>query len=150
MLQIRKAEKVDLDLLAGMVVSLLTELVGKEIEKDQYTRACSELLETDLFTGFLAFDGSQNCIGVITVSETSSIYAGGRFGIIQELYVIPEYRSRTVGHELIQKALSFASERKWKRVEVGTPDPEKWNRTIEFYKKEGFVNVGTRMKLVLN
>lgn len=86
---------------------------------------------------------------MITVTDIYTIYAEGRLGIIQELYVLPEYRSKKVGHELIKKVLEFAKSKGWRRIEVGAPDREVWARTMKFYLKEGFVEIGPRLKLVL-
>ena len=35
------------------------------------------------------------------------------------------------------------------RVEVGAPDVPRWQRTVNFYLKEGFVEVGPRLKYLL-
>ncbi len=150
MLKIKKAKTEDASILTLMVVSLLSELSGEVLEQEKYNDLCVKLLNrSDFFTGFLAFNEFDHCIGILTVTETCSIYAGGCFGVIQELYVLPEYRSMNIGHELIKEVVSFAESRAWRRIEVGAPDRDKWVRTIKFYEKEGFEEIGPRLKLVL-
>ncbi|WP_281886574.1 GNAT family N-acetyltransferase [Paenibacillus sp. YYML68] len=148
MVSIQKANKEDSHIVAGMVARLLSELTAKELEKATYIKTCEELFEVpDIYSCYIALD-NQECVGTVAVSESCSIYAGGRFGIIQELYVLPEYRSKNIGHLLIDNIVELAKVRGWKRIEVGTPDPVIWNRTIEFYKREGFSEVGLKLKMV--
>ena len=152
LITIRRAGKADANLLSGMVVRLLSELDGAEVEAEPCLQACIEMFDQhpDTFAGFLAFDAHQQCVGAITVSESFSIYAGGRMGIIQELYVLPEYRSNHIGSKLIREVENLARTRGWRRLEVGAPNPAKWERTVSFYKREGFVEIGPRLKKILN
>jgi hypothetical protein len=43
-------------------------------------------------------------VGVIMIIESAAIYASGSFGIITELYVVPEERSASVAKALIDAA----------------------------------------------
>ena len=88
----------------------------------------------------------DNIIGLICIGEFSSIYAGGKFGILNELYVIPQYRSKGVGKKLMSFAYKIKEEKGWTRLEVSTPDETQWKRTLTFYLKEGFVQTGLKMK----
>ena len=56
---------------------------------------------------FVAREGPGEPVGVLTLTETFALYAGGRYGVIDELYVVPECRSRGVGRGLLDAALSF-------------------------------------------
>jgi GNAT superfamily N-acetyltransferase len=85
-------------------------------------------------------------VGLISLVETFSIYGCGKFGIINELYVVPDYRSRGVGTKLMIFAYQLIEEKGWTRLEVSTPDEIKWKRTLNFYLKEGFVQTGVKMK----
>ena len=150
MVEIRLGNIHDADLIAEMVARLLSELVGTPIEKENYLNVTLDLLDTtNLYNVFLAFDNTNKCIGILSATESCSIYAEGRFGIIQELYVLPEYRSSTVGHRLISAVIDFGKTSNWKRLEVGAPDATKWNRTVSFYCREGFKEIGPRLSLKL-
>ncbi|WP_444935175.1 GNAT family N-acetyltransferase [Microbulbifer sp. JTAC008] len=87
----------------------------------------------------------------ITLSRSAAIYAGGNYGVIEELYVEPGFRSQFIGKALLAEAISFAKEEGWPRLEVSTPERENWQRTIDFYLREGFLenSVGERLKLEL-
>ena len=93
---------------------------------------------------------SDKILGFISVIESNALYARGSFGVINELYIIPEYRSQEIGQKLIHFIIDTAKRKNWKRLELDTPEIEKSENTIRFYKKEGFVPVGYRMKLHIN
>jgi len=86
-------------------------------------------------------------VGVITLVETISLYAGGHIGVLNELYVVPEYRSEGVGKILLDAAKELGEERGWVRLEVTTPGDE-YARTLRFYEREGFLLIGPRYKFM--
>lgn len=152
MLRIRSANIEDADTLVEMVIRLLTELTGgtPAIDNESLLKVCLEQLEKmNLYTPFLAFTETNQCVGIITVAESFALYSGGRFGIIQEFYVSPEYRSSKIGHQLLSAVAEYGKNNQWKRIEVGAPNPLKWERTVSFYKREGFSEIGPRLKLSL-
>jgi GNAT superfamily N-acetyltransferase len=91
-------------------------------------------------------DDTNKIIGFISCIESSAIYARGNFGVINELYILPEFRSRKIGQRLIDFIIEIAQKNNWSRLELDTPEVEKSEKTIRFYKKEGFVPIGYRMK----
>ena len=96
----------------------------------------------------LAFDDDGDPVGLITLTESISIYAGGEIGVINELYVLPQWRSEGVGKMLIDETKALAEARGWRRLEVTTPGDE-YEKTIHFYEREGFFRIGPRMKCEL-
>ncbi|WP_299588365.1 GNAT family N-acetyltransferase [uncultured Microbulbifer sp.] len=136
-----------------LVAKLLVALVGhkREIDTDKLAAASSQLLsEAGGFSAFL-YLVECNPIGVITISRSAAIYAGGYYGVIEEFYVEPEYRSQSIGKTLLKKAIQFSREQGWPRLEVSTPEKKKWQRIIDFYYREGFSDNsnGERLKLIL-
>ena len=90
-------------------------------------------------------------VGFGALCESHSLYAEGTFGIIQEFYVFPEYRSREIGKELLQKIISYAKSCEWVRLELCTPPVPEFDRTVSFYKDNGFeITGGYKMKCLLN
>ncbi len=83
------------------------------------------------------------------MSESASIYAGGGFGIITALYVIPEKRSSGAAKLLIDATTALGRERSWSRVEVGAQYQPAWEHSLKFYLRNGFVEVGRRLQLLL-
>jgi len=153
MITVRPAESSDADTVAKLVHALLCELSGSpatSVDIHHLTRTTESLLNQDGGVwAFLAADGESNAIGVLTLNECASIYAGGKFGEISEFYVKPESRSDGVGPQLLEAAVAFGRDRSWGRLEVGAPAMPRWKRTVGFYLGTGFEEVGPRLRLRL-
>jgi predicted N-acetyltransferase YhbS len=143
----------DAEVVGNLVLRLLRELVPERadtFEPEIFTkRAQRLLLNDDLVCGFLACDDDDEAVGLIMLAECTAIYAGGTFGVITELYVPPEDRSKGIASSLIQAAATFAKERDWTHLEVTAPPLPTWRRTVDFYLREGFTVVGPRLKRTL-
>ena len=140
------------DDIIGQVTALLAELREERedsagLDTDRI-RAAWEA-NTDRFTVFLAVGDDDRPIGVITLSECFAFYAGGRYGVINELYVIPDDRSRRMGKMLLEAVKEEGRARGWQRIDVTAPAGEKWARTVRFYEREGFVFTGPKLKFIL-
>jgi GNAT superfamily N-acetyltransferase len=85
-------------------------------------------------------------IGVATLSECFALYAGGLYGILNEMYVTPEQRSSGVGGALLDAVKEVARTRGWRRVDVTAPEALRWERTRRFYEREGFRFTGPKLK----
>ena len=101
------------------------------------------------FNVFIATNESREVVGIMTAMETFAIYAGGNYGVIDEMYVAPNYRSQGIGKKLISALKEFAGQRKWQRIDVTAPPEKRWKKTIDFYEREGFVFTGPKMRLKL-
>ena len=104
------------------------------------------LKNSDRFTVFIARAEDKTPVGVLTLDECFAIYAGGNYGIINELYISPEYRSRKIGRRLLDAVKEHARTRGWKRVDVTAPAGDQWARTVCFYEREGFIFTGPKLK----
>jgi GNAT superfamily N-acetyltransferase len=141
-----------LDTVLTLVERLLTELSGDPGHHASIDRNAvrPQLLEApDRFSAFLAVDEQGTPVGVVTVTEAIAAYAGGRYGIISELYVEPTHRSAGVGRQLLGAVLSEARARGWARVDVTAPPGSRWDRTVSFYQQNGFVFTGPKLKYLL-
>lgn len=136
---------------ADLVKCLLIELEPSAKEGIEITAlelTAKNLLDSSKIWAFLAKYNDKS-IGVITLHECASIYAGGVFGEISELYVRPEFRSSNIGELLLNSALKKGKERGWKRLEVGTPPQNKSPRTTKFYEGKGFECTGARLRRLI-
>jgi len=153
-IKIRNAHTSDASTVAALVHALLVELTPDESEpptvESVVSATLSVLLEGNDVWAFLAEDDENHAVGLLTLNECAAIYAGGKFGEISELYVVPEFRAAKLGQQLIEKAFEFGRSKAWKRLEVGAPDVPRWNRTVSFYKENGFKEVGPRLSYVLH
>jgi GNAT superfamily N-acetyltransferase len=108
---------------------------------------CKSILESGKYVTFISEDHQGSANSLIALSQALSIYTGGMFGVIREFYVVPEARSTGVGKALLETAKGFAANSGWKRLEAPPPDKDKWFRTYDFYIREGFSEIGPRLKL---
>ena len=149
MATIRRASFGDVDVVIKLSKQLFAEL-GHPFpfsENDRLISFCKNLLKNKDYIVFLSFDSQNSACGMITFNEALSIYAGGNFGVIREFYVIPEMRSSGIGKTLLNAAKEFGRSKGWTRIEVSPPHKDKWTRTYNFYQREGFIEIGPRLKL---
>lgn len=151
-IKIIETSKEDYQEVASLVTLLLVELepeISEEIQNKDITSITRDLFESEKIWAFIA-KCNEKPVGVLTLHECAAIYAGGIFGEISELYVLPQFRSQKVGDLLISAAINKGKQLGWKRLEVGSPPPDQSPRTIRFYKKGGFEATGTRFRYLIN
>lgn len=149
--EIARAGAADRAAVLGLVGRLLAELEEKPEEFAGLDRGrVLGLLDAagDRFTAFLARSGGRD-VGVLTLTEHFAIYAGGTYGVIDELYVAPEHRSSGVGARLLEAAAAHGAARGWRRIDVTAPPGTAWKRTVRFYESRGFVFTGPKLRLDL-
>jgi len=103
----------------------------------------------DRFHVFVAKNDSGEILGILTLAEAFAIYANGNYGIINEMYVDPKYRSAGIGAMLVDASKEFGKQKGWTRIDVTAPESERWDRTRRFYEKEGFLFTGPKLKFLL-
>ncbi|MDD5579503.1 MAG: GNAT family N-acetyltransferase [Methylobacter sp.] len=140
---------------AKMVGQLLAEImnvIGAQafnFDLSETTTRLTDFLNREKYFVFVARDGSLP-IGFIALYESYALYAEGAFGTIPELYIRPQYRSETLGLQLVSHAKSFGNSRGWSRLEVTTPPLPQFERTLAFYEREGFsISGGRKLKIDL-
>jgi GNAT superfamily N-acetyltransferase len=101
------------------------------------------------YFAFVAYDEQGAPAGAMALNECAATYAFGLFGEISELYVDPAHRSAGLGGRLIDHAKEFARGRGWSMLEVGAPDAPRWQKSIDFYIRCGFEEIGPRLFLPL-
>jgi GNAT superfamily N-acetyltransferase len=85
------------------------------------TLGCDSDPGSGRFLALLARDESGIPVGVLTLSTSFAVYAGGEYGVIDEMYVAPEYRSQGIGRGLVEAAVVVARRRGWFRLDVTGP-----------------------------
>jgi PhnO protein len=75
-------------------------------------------------------------VGFITFHTQNLLHHCGLVGEIQEFYIIPGFRNKGVGRQLINKIMNFADQNKLKSIEVTTNRKRVENITI--YENLGF------------
>ncbi|MDR3372055.1 GNAT family N-acetyltransferase [Rhodoferax sp.] len=131
------------------VCALLRELFPEQAHnfaEATYVAAAVELLGDATKVWAMLAKREDRPVGVIVLNECAAIYAGGVFGEISELYVLPEFRSKDIGAMLLTAADKFAVEKGWSVLEVGAPGLPRWQSTVDFYLNNGFSVIGPRME----
>jgi GNAT superfamily N-acetyltransferase len=152
MVTISRATPADLPAVLDLVGRLLAELSDDPgefagLKLDSIAPALDRA--GDRFVAFLARSADGEPIGVATLTEAVAIYAGGAYGIISELMVLPAHRRSGVGPMLLAAAQSYGRSRGWRRLDVTAPPGERWRRTVAFYERNGFVFTGPKLRYAL-
>ena len=148
---IRKAAPADAADVARMVKALTDEIIALigdghfDVDEKASATLAAEWLASASYAAYLAIDDARDrAIGLATLCETRSVYAQGIFGIIQEFYVAPPWRSQEVGARLVEACVGHGRDAGWKRLELATPPLPEFARTVSFYKDNGFDPTGGR------
>lgn len=149
-LLVRRANGDDLDAVVRLATNLYDE-IGHDCDEDAARRATQKLIASESsYHALLAFlPDSPRAVGLLALAQTCATYAVGHFGIIQEFYVEPELRSRGVGSSLLASARALAAIRGWTRLEVTAPFGERFRRSQNFYRENGFRDSGPRLFLAI-
>jgi ribosomal protein S18 acetylase RimI-like enzyme len=149
---VRRATSDDVDQMGIAVEELLLELGGRPPHPVALRDAiCDVVADPSLGELIVAESQLGEIVGFLGVSWQTAVRIPGRYGLIQELWVHPSWRSREVGKELLQALEGFAREIGVARIEVGLPSERfaSVQATEAFYRANGFQEIGVRMKLLL-
>jgi GNAT superfamily N-acetyltransferase len=148
--EVREATAADVPAVAAAIGELLVELSGGGPPASELEAASAELVRDRGMGALLVADGGgeDGIVGVLAASWQHAIHVPGRYGTIQDLWVHPDWRSRAVGHDLVEAYCEVARREGAKRVEVGLPreDFERIDATTAFYRANGFEHLGPRMR----
>lgn len=144
----RPATRHDIPAATAALRALLVEL-GASPPPVAAMREAAEILVADPDAGALIvgeIDGEL--AGVLAASWQLALHCGGRYALIQDLWVDPARRGEGVGRELIASLCRVARELGLARVEVGLPRPgyPGLAATTAFYQASGFTPLGVRMR----
>lgn len=148
--KVRQATTEDAEMLCEAMRAFLTELDGSTTGLDEESEVA---LATDLLAGeqhVVLLAMADHPVGFITAAETSALHVGGTYGVVDEFFVEKAHRSTGIGKALLDALVDTARERGWRRLELTTTSfSESMARAIEFYAREGFEQIGPRLKRIL-
>lgn len=143
-ISVREIQQAELAQFKKMLLNFYAE-IGHDFSEEDLDAIVDYFLKKGSIV--IAVDNSSDeIVGLISFIESNALYARGDFGVINELYIVPEFRSKKIGQKLIDFLIAIGKSKNWTRLELDTPEIEKSEKTINFYKKEGIVPIGYRMK----
>jgi branched-chain amino acid aminotransferase len=148
---VRTATADDAPAVAKAVEELLIELGGERPSATALEEAVRRLAGDPDAGALLLAEDDGEVVGVLAASWQYAIHVPGRYGTIQDLWVHPEWRSRSLGRELIMALVREATEAGVPRLEVGLPQPSfaQLGATERFYRENDFKPLGPRMRRLL-
>jgi GNAT superfamily N-acetyltransferase len=85
----------------------------------------------------LAKDQNGVAVGVLTLTQTFALYAGGEYGVIDEMYVRPEYRGQDIERQLLDEAVAVATRRRWFHLDITGREGDRSERAGRFSRGLG-------------
>lgn len=147
---VRLATDGDLAAVVGAVSELLVELGSTPPLASALEVAARALLEDRQAGALLVAQAGEEIVGVLGASYQLAIHVPGRYVLVQDLWVHPSWRGRSVGGELLAALFALAREQGMTRAEVGLPR-ERFvgiRATEAFYVHNGFEPLGPRMRRI--
>jgi GNAT superfamily N-acetyltransferase len=146
--EIRAAAHADVPAVAAGVSELLVELGGTPAPATALEETARALIDDPDAGVVLVAEGDGLIVGVLCVSWQVALRIPGRYGLIQELWVDPDWRGRTIGGDLLVALFELARRRQVATLEVGLPSERfpHLGATEAFYTNNGFSAIGMRMR----
>jgi GNAT superfamily N-acetyltransferase len=149
--EVRPAMHADVPAIAAGIGELLVEIGGKPAAAEALEEAAHDLIDDPDAGVLLVAEDDEVIVGVLGVSWQLAIRVPGRYGLIQELWVHPSWRGRSIGGDLLLALFEIARDRGIGRLEVGLPS-ERFRHieaTEAFYVSNDFTPIGLRMRRLL-
>jgi len=152
--RIRRANLNDKNFIQKAVCDLIQELrdVDTEVVIDGIEKAYDITLDDlDNNVVFIAENQENTPMGIITLSIQSALHCGGKYGLIQELWVKSDYRKLGIAKLLLKEAENYCVENKFRCLDVCLPDYSfpGYKNTFKFYDDNGYKDAGIRKKKLL-
>ncbi len=144
----RGATHEDVPTVAAAVGELLVELGGSPPATAAMEAAARGLLDDRQVGVLLVAEADGTTVGVLGASWQTAIHVPGRYALIQDLWVHPDWRGQAIGGGLLTALFERARELDIARVEVGLPRERFAGvaATEAFYLGNGFAPLGARMR----
>jgi PhnO protein len=119
----------------NFIYESLCDLENRIMERASLEEIFTENISNTNYLYLIAKNGLEN-IGFITFHTQNLMHHGGVVGEIQEFYVVPGYRGKGVGRQLLNSVFEYAEENDLKGIEVQTNKRRVEN--VAVYQSLGF------------
>lgn len=150
--QVRLAGGDDVAAAAAGVGALLDELGGEGPSPAELEAATRKLVEEPAMGAVFVAEADGEIVGVLAASWQHAVHVPGRYGVVQDLWVRDDWRSRAIGRDLLEALAGLAREQGISRLEVGLPQDSfaAIEATRSFYLANDFAPLGPRMRRLLS
>lgn len=138
MTDVRRATPDDAGVLARMLWDFNTEFETDTDDVDVLAARFARLLALDPMVAVLAEDDGR-AVGFALLSTRPAIWFDGPVSQLEELYVVPELRSRGIGTQLLDLSRRLVCEMGSPEMHIGVDEVDVDTR--RFYERHGFVNI---------
>lgn len=149
---VRGATQADLAAVVSGVSELLRELGSEPPPASAMLQSAQALLDDPAIGALLVAQAGGAVVGVLSASWQTAMHVPGRYALIQDLWVRSDWRSRSVGGDLLAALFALARDQGVTRAEVGLPREsfQAIGATEAFYQRNGFAPLGPRMRRVFS
>lgn len=131
---IRKINKTDKDFYINSVKAFYSsDAVLHNIPDENITKTFEELMQSETYIECYIFEKEEKRVGYALLAKTFSQEAGGEVLWIDEIYILPQYRSQGIGSQFFEYLKTNTNVARL-RLEF-CPNNQK---AIEVYKHQGF------------
>jgi ribosomal-protein-alanine N-acetyltransferase len=150
--EVRLAGDGDVGAAAAGIGALLQELGGEGPSPAELEAATRKLIEEPALGALLVAEADGEIVGVLAASWQHAVHVPGRYGVVQDLWVSDDWRSRAIGRDLLDALAALAREQGVFRLEVGLPQDSfaAIEATRSFYLANDFASLGPRMRRLLS
>lgn len=129
--KIRMIDRTDFEFIYNSICDLQSQI----FEPKKLEQIFNENIDNPNYL-YLIAETDQEKVGFITFHTQNLLHHNGLVGEIQEFYIIPDFRGKGIGRQLIDKVFEFAKKRQLTSIEVTTGKKRKEN--IAIYENFGF------------
>jgi GNAT superfamily N-acetyltransferase len=150
--RVREAREDDVTAAAAGIGALLEELGGEGPSPAELEEASRRLVEEPELGALFVAEAVGEIVGVLAASWQHAVHVPGRYGVVQDLWVRADWRSRAIGRDLLRALAALARDQGVSRLEVGLPQDSfaAIEATRSFYLANDFASLGPRMRRLLS
>ena len=135
-MEINQADLTDIPQLCILLDVLFNQEAEFKPNHELQGRGLSKILNNEEIGVILVARDSNKVVGMVSILYTVSTALGERVGILEDFVVLPKYRGKGVGLELLSYALDFSKQKDCKRITLLTDDDNE--DAHRFYLRLGF------------
>ena len=135
---IRKLEEKDRkEFLRLSKIFYASAAVLHDIPERFHEKAFEEMMRSDIYAEGYLFEEEGKAAGYALNAKTYSREAGGMVLWLEELFILPEYRSRGLGREFFAYAEGYARENGYARIRLEVEEDNV--RAVSLYERLGYL-----------